>query len=105
MKVKIIQDLEDLGRKRILEEYELKQHIPVPEGKDVYIEVPEGVYRCNVNEGVFPEDRWFFQHSGSGACQYVIPYTELEHLKNPVLSFKVHYSANNDDDNLFIEFR
>ena len=104
MKVKIIVDRELAIKNNIPNVCQLGEQIPVPEGKDAYISVPSGVFRCNINEGVFPEDRIFFQKSTEDSREeYVIKFSEMSHEKQPVLSIKEHYPGHDED--VQIEFR
>lgn len=80
--------------------YNLGEPIPVPAGKDIYIQVPAGVYRCNFNEGIFPEDRRFLQPS---EVPHVVKYDEIAHLHSPTLSIKTHYPG--EDKDIIVEFK
>jgi hypothetical protein len=80
--------------------------IPVPEGKDIYIKIPDGVFRCNINDGVFPEERRFFQKKALEPDEpHVIRYSEIAHVRNPTLSIKVHYPPPGRDEDVVIEFK
>lgn len=84
--------------------YDLGEPIPVPAGKDIYIQVPAGVYRCNFNEGLFPEDRRFIQPSEAHPEQpHVVKYSEIAHLQQPTLSIKSHYPG--EDRDIIVEFK
>jgi hypothetical protein len=88
----------------ILQVYEMGQPIPVPEGKDIHITLPRGVFRCNINEGIFPEDRRFFQKSETQTEQdHIIRYSEIAHVKNPKISIKAHYP--DEDGDVTVEFK
>jgi hypothetical protein len=105
MKIKIVKS-EDTNREEDrLCEFELTEAIPIPEGKDIHIYVPDGVFRCNINEGIFPEDRRFFQRSASDPrVPNIIRYNEISHLQNPRLSIRLHYPGRTNED-VVIEFR
>lgn len=84
--------------------YKLGEPIPLPAGKDIYITVPFGVFRCNINEGIFPEERHFVQRSSSNSDEpHVIRYSEIAHLRNPVLCIKEHDPG--EDNNILVEFK
>ncbi len=97
-------DQEIAKKNNIASVYQMGEPIPLPEGKDIYITVPLGVFRCNFNEGIFPEDRRFLQQSEyHPGGPHVIRYSEIAHLKTPRLSIEPHYPG--EDKEVLIEFK
>ena len=106
VKIKIMRE-DTSGNPSQTKPVDFNEYIQIPSGHDIYITIPSGVYRCNINDGIFPEDRRFFQKKNQQEKDtFIIRYNEIAHHPFPVLNIKPHYpSEHNDMEDLLVSFK
>jgi hypothetical protein len=101
MKLTIIACKADFKSHLLKKKYELGEPIPIPPNRVILVTIPDGVFRCNLNKGIFAEDRLFIQNEGLD-LPHILRFKNLCYEKDPTLTIKVHYSLANT--NIMVEF-
>jgi hypothetical protein len=101
MKLNIIAPKQDFKSYAIKKSYEFGEPIPIPPYRVILITVPEGVFRCNLNDGILADDRKFIQNEGSKLA-HILRFKNLESYQDPTLTVKIH--STNENANVTIEF-
>ncbi len=89
MRLIIHAEKKDLKLFAIRRSYDFGEPIPIPPCRVILITVPEGVFRCNLNKGIFAEDRKFIQNEGAD-LPHILHFVNLKHTVDPVLTVLVH---------------
>jgi hypothetical protein len=106
MAIRIVEEGRSGQDPLVLEMFGFNEYIEIPAGHDIYITVPDGVYRCDINDGIFPEDRRFFQRRDRQLKEtYIIRYNEIAHHQSPVIRFREHYPAENNREDILVSFK
>jgi hypothetical protein len=101
MKLMIIASRADFKTYFLKKRYEFGEPIPIPPNRVILVTIPDGVFRCNLNKGIFAEDRLFIQNEGLD-FPHILRFKNLCNELDPTLTVKVHYSMANT--NVTVEF-